>query len=112
MKILLTGGSGFIGRNLGAALAAKGHIVLTASRGNGFNFAHMLTENEWLPHLQGVDAVINSVGIIGECRDQRFDTLHTHAPVALFRACRLAGVRRLVQISALGADETAFSPTT
>jgi uncharacterized protein YbjT (DUF2867 family) len=53
--------------------------------------------------------VINSVGIIGECGSQRFDVLHTHAPAALFRACEQLAVRRVLQISALGADESAFS---
>ena len=53
--------------------------------------------------------MINSVGIICEKGLQRFDTLHTLAPSALFRACARAGVRRVLQISALGADETAFS---
>lgn len=110
MRILLTGASGFVGRNLNAALAAAGHEVVAASRGNGIDFRRMLTEIDWLPHLEGVDAVINSVGIIGESGTQRFDVLHTQAPAALFRACLRAGIRRVLQISALGADETAFSP--
>lgn len=110
MKILLTGASGFIGRNLSVALAAAGHEVITASRNAGIDFRQMLTVGDWLPHLSGIDAVINSVGIIGECGSQRFDVLHTHAPAALFRACEQVGVRRVLQISALGADESAFSP--
>src|SRR5690606_24044460 len=47
--------------------------------------------------------------IIGEHSSQRFTVLQTQAPSALFRACAQAGVRRVLQISALGADETAFS---
>lgn len=110
MRILLTGASGFIGRNLNPALAAAGHEVIAASRSSGIDFRQMLTADDWLPHLVGTDAVINSVGIIGECGSQRFDVLHTHAPAALFRACEHAGVHRVLQISALGADDTAFSP--
>lgn len=110
MKILLTGASGFIGRNLNAALIAAGHEVIAASRSTGVDFRQMLTVDDWLPHLSGIDAVINSVGIIGECGSQRFDVLHTHAPAALFQACEQACVRRVLQISALGADASAFSP--
>jgi uncharacterized protein YbjT (DUF2867 family) len=110
MRILLTGASGFIGRNLDAALATAGHEVIAGSHGNGIDFRQMLTEADWLPHLEGIDAVINSVGIIGESGTQHFDVLHTLAPTALFHACVRAGVRRVLQISALGADETAFSP--
>lgn len=109
MKILLTGASGFLGRNLCAALGSAGHEIVPASRSTGIDFRKMLAADDWEPHLSGIDAVINSVGIIGECGSQRFDLLHTHAPVALFRACERAGVHRVVQISALGADASAFS---
>jgi len=109
MNILLTGASGFIGRNVAAALAAAGHRVRPASRANGVDFACLRAANDWRPLLAGIDAVINSVGIIGENRRQRFAALHTQAPQALFMACAQAGVRRVVQISALGADATAFS---
>jgi uncharacterized protein YbjT (DUF2867 family) len=70
---------------------------------------HMTNPADWLPYLRGIDAVINSVGIIGETRQQRFAELHRKAPIALFQACAEAGIRRVIQISALGADETAFS---
>lgn len=109
MNILLTGATGFIGRNIAVALAAAGHRVTPLSRQHGFDFAAMTTPAHWLPQLKGIDAVINCVGIIGETGSQRFEPLHTLAPSALFRACEQAGVRRVLQISALGADETAFS---
>jgi len=109
VNILLTGANGFIGRNITSALAAAGHQVVPASRSSGIDFSRMRTPADWLPHLERVDAVINSVGIIGESGRQRFRPLHTLAPSALFRACAEAGVRRVLQISALGADETAFS---
>ncbi|WP_124949171.1 NAD-dependent epimerase/dehydratase family protein [Sulfuriferula thiophila] len=110
MKILLTGASGFIGKHIGLALTPAGHEVVPVARAYGLDFSSMLTPTDWLPHLQGVDAVINCVGIIAETREQRFVTLHTAAPIALFHACVQAGVSRVVQISALGADEHAFTP--
>lgn len=109
MNILLAGANGFIGRNIARALVAAGHQVVPASRSSGIHFARMHTPADWLPYLEGVDAVINSVGIIAENGNQRFESLHSLAPSALFRACAEAGVRRVLQISALGADETAFS---
>ena len=109
MNILLTGASGFVGRNIGATLSAAGHRVTPISRRHGMDVGRMLTPEHWLPHLGGMDAVINCVGIIGEHGRQRFTPLHTTAPVALFRACAGRGIRRVVQISALGTDQAAFS---
>ncbi len=109
MNILLTGGTGFIGRNLTAALNASGHRIIQVSRRHGIDFTCMQTTANWLPYLENIDAVVNCVGIIGESSSQQFAPLHSYAPIALFQACKQAGVRRVIQISALGADETAFS---
>ena len=109
MNILLTGASGFLGRNIAAALLGAGHTVVPVSRRSGIDFRRMRTPQDWLALLDGVDAVVNAVGIIGETRGQSFALLHTQAPMALFDACLQAGVRRVVQISALGADASAGS---
>jgi uncharacterized protein YbjT (DUF2867 family) len=58
--------------------------------------------------LTGVDAVINTVGILREGRGRRF-AIHDQVPRALFAACPEAGVRRAIQVSALGADASAAS---
>lgn len=110
MKILVTGASGFIGGNLVRALTAAGHVVNGLSRSTGANFSALRQVEDWLPYLQGVDAVINAVGIIGQTRSQRFEVVHTQAPQALFQACAKMGIKRVVQISALGADEHAAVP--
>lgn len=63
----------------------------------------------WLPRLHSVDVVINCVGIIREQGQHTFTNLHTKSPCALFKACEFAHVKKVIQVSALGADETAFS---
>lgn len=116
MRILITGASGFIGEALVAAFARRGHTVVTCTHrrevgGQSIAVDYMrdLDEADWLPRLAGVDAVINAVGILRESPHARFDELHHLAPAALFRACRTAGIKRVIQISALGADEEASS---
>lgn len=118
MRILLTGASGFIGSALLDALHRHGHEVVCASRSRPnsphagwvrIDFSQATDPFAWRPHLQGVDAVINAVGILRENGIQTFDALHTRAPIALFDACVQAGVRQVVQVSALGADEQARS---
>lgn len=110
MKILLTGASGFIGRHIGSVLTAAGHEVVAGSRSAGMDFNQLTRPADWQAYLQGVDVVINSVGIITERPGQSFSTLHYQAPVALFRACVEVGVKRVIHISALGADERAITP--
>ncbi len=110
MKILLAGASGFIGRHLEHALEAANHKIAPADRRHGIDYNHMLEVDDWLPHVRDIDVVINCVGIIAELSGQTFTNLHQLAPVALFRACAQVGIERVVQISALGADEQAFTP--
>jgi len=109
MKTLIVGASGFIGRHLQRALLDGGHPVVPLSRRHGVDVGRLTQAAAWRPFVDGVDAVVNAVGIIGETRMQSFRRLHTDAPVALFEACAEAGVPRVVQISALGADAQAFS---
>lgn len=68
------------------------------------DFGQAVAIEDWLPHLNGIDAVINAAGIIRETPAQPFGRIHTDAPLALFRASERAGVGRVIQISAVGAD--------
>jgi uncharacterized protein YbjT (DUF2867 family) len=105
LRILILGASGFIGSHAAAALRAAGHEAVSGK----VDFTRALRPEDWLSALRGIDAVLNAAGIIRERGARTFDTLHYTAPRALFDACRIAGVRRVVQISALGADESARS---
>jgi hypothetical protein len=73
------------------------------------DYARDIDPDAWRGRLTGVDAVINTVGILREGRGRRFDANHHQVPRALFAACREAGVRRVIQVSALGADAGAAS---
>jgi uncharacterized protein YbjT (DUF2867 family) len=122
MRILLTGASGFIGCRLAQSLRATGEQVVCAMRSSPqgelarhcaqwlpVDFTRDVDPDTWVPRLAGIDVVINAAGILRERPDSTFESIHVRAPVALFRACVSAGVRRVIQISALGADEQAAS---
>ncbi|MEJ5031372.1 NAD-dependent epimerase/dehydratase family protein [Comamonas sp. MYb69] len=107
--VLLCGGQGFIGQALARQLRAQGLRVIAASRRSQppLQFGKIQQPADWLPHLQGVDMVINAVGSL---RDQpgpdgaSLEALHQTSPQALFEACAQAGVRRVMQLSALGVE--------
>jgi uncharacterized protein YbjT (DUF2867 family) len=110
MNILICGADGFIGRHLAQSLTAAGHRVMRGVRrprlaGDvAMDFARDTDAAVWLDRLADIDVVINAVGILIETPAQAFAALHERAPQALFDACVMAGVDRVVQISALGAD--------
>jgi len=60
-----------------------------------------LASDDWLPLLDGCDAVVNCVGILRERGRETYDAVHVQAPDALARACATRGLR-LVHVSALG----------
>ena len=117
MNILITGASGFIGRNLIESLIKSNHSITACINKSELSFdikiyktdfAQMLKITDWLPLLIGIDVVINCVGIIAENRKHSFDVIHHLAPLALFKACEKTHVKRIIQISALGADDSAL----
>ena len=113
MHILLTGSTGFIGHTLKAALERAGHTVRggVSPRNKSprpdqvpMDFANDTTASVWLPRLQGIDAVVNAVGVLRDTPARPIDAVHRDTPIALYDACAQAGVQRVVQISALGID--------
>lgn len=122
MHVLLTGAHGFIGRAIHHALCTAGHTVRLGvsprhaqTTGDQVltDFALDTTAAAWLPRLKGIDAVVNAVGVLRDSTRRPIDAVHRATPMALFDACAQAGVRRVVQISALGIEgnDTRYATT-
>lgn len=121
MKVFLAGASGFVGGHLLRRLSDAGHEVVAFARpgpiadrleaerlpGCRVLRGDVRSPESWRPHLAGCDGVVNAVGIIRETRPGDFEALHERFAIDLFDAAIAAGARRLVQISALGADDGA-----
>lgn len=118
------GGSGFIGRYVVKRLAAAGHIVRVAGRDTERAKDLMVTgrvgqvvplyvslANEATVHraVEGADLVVNLVGILAERHPGDFQRVQADGPGRIAVAAASAGVRRLVHVSAIGAD--AASPS-
>jgi NADH dehydrogenase len=113
LRVLATGGTGFVGTHLVNALLRRGHSVAVLARHpdrarNRYNrpvekvrgdVLHPLT---LAAALTGRDAVIHLVGIIHEKGEQTFDRMHRVAVENVTAAAREAGVRRLLHMSAMG----------
>lgn len=114
-KVLVLGGSGFVGTQVCAQLAAQGWQVTVPSR-NRSNAQHL----QALPRLtllqtdvhdeaalasavMGQDAVVNLVAILHGTQ-AAFNEVHVKLPQKLARTCLAARVRQLVHVSALGVD--------
>ncbi len=131
-NILVVGGSGFVGRHLVAALATRGaRVAVPARRRERAKHLFLLPTVEVIEAdvnqpgvlarlAAGRDVVINLAGVLHSRRgrsDERgpndygpdFARVHVELAQAVVRACRAGGVKRLLHMSALGADAQAPS---
>ncbi|PKM98714.1 MAG: complex I NDUFA9 subunit family protein [Elusimicrobia bacterium HGW-Elusimicrobia-3] len=110
MRILLTGATGFVGGHVAAALAA-GNRVLAPARGAGGSLPPGVERLPFSEDLAGLvaaqrpDAVVNLLGIISG----DFDLVHVEYTRRLLAGAAAAGVKKFVQMSALGASESSPS---
>ncbi len=101
MKILIIGATGFIGKYIYQGLKDTGYEVEASTR-NFIDFTTLQHDNQLVNKLQSFDMVVNAVGIIAEIKTATFEQMHTFAPIVLFDACKEAGVKKVIHISALG----------
>ena len=126
MKIFLTGATGFIGGHILRTLSAQGYEVTCLVRppslrpttarqrleelpGVRVVEGEWTRPESWLASVAGNEIEMNAVGIIRESHRASFAQVHTTSPIALFEAAAKTGASKIVQISALGADELAHS---
>lgn len=117
----ILGGSGFVGQHLIQRLGQAGYQCLIPTRR-----AHRHRELKLLPNAQvrevasldeatfaacfeGVDCVVNLIGILNEAGTSTFQSLHVDLVARVMAAAHTAGVPRLLHMSALAADAKAGS---
>ena len=113
------GASGFLGRYAVGALAREEWRILGASRRpdlaghlqpiGDVGQIHAVQANVRYPDsvrrvVEAAEIVINLVGIRMNARAQTFESIHVGGAAAVARAAREAGAKRLVHVSALGAQ--------
>jgi NADH dehydrogenase len=122
-RILIVGGSGFLGRHVVARLSAQNRRVIVPTRRRE-RARHLVllptvevvqtaisTDQELDALVSRSDAVVNLVGLLhsrwGEPYGPDFAAAHVELPRRLAASCARTGVRRLVHVSALGVQEDA-----
>jgi len=109
VKVLVVGGSGFIGREVVRQLVAAGHRPRVLARGTrgAMPGVEAVTGSVLEPEgldaaCAGCEAVVYLAGIIAEVGDQTYERIHVDGTVHMLAAARAAGIRRWVHMSALG----------
>jgi NADH dehydrogenase len=117
MRILVVGGSGFIGTHLCRELKSRGHTVTALSRSPGDGglpkgvakaMGNVTAYDSMHQAFEGQDVAVNLVALSPLFKpsggDEMHDVIHRQGTENVVEACEEHGVSRLVQMSALGAD--------
>ncbi|WFU16071.1 SDR family oxidoreductase [Bradyrhizobium sp. CB3481] len=106
MKIAVIGATGLIGSAIVAHLSSRGHSVVAMSRSGAtrVDLSEATSPDFWLPHLAGVEAVVNCAGVLQDSPGVSTSMVHHHGVANLFAACEQLGIRRVIHFSAIGVD--------
>ncbi len=119
--ILVTGSSGFLGRNVVKALRTRGESVrclvrspsragIVTSYGVELAYGDILDPASLKDAMKGVDAIAHLVAIIREKGRSTFDLINRQGTANVVAAAREAGVRHVVHVSAIGVQENPAYP--
>lgn len=120
--VTIFGGSGFMGAQVARAMARRGWRVRIAVRKPALAYELRMAgdvgqiqltlcdindKDQVAAAMAGADVAINLVGILYETGGRKFDALHVAGAFNIAEAAADAGVKQLVQVSAIGADADA-----
>ncbi|GLQ99514.1 complex I NDUFA9 subunit family protein [Dyella mobilis] len=116
-RIVVLGGTGFVGSYLVPRLVADGHRLTLLSRnreshramavlpGVAIRSADIYDNDTLRRHLEGADAVINLIGILNPQGPHTFQRVYVDLAKRLIDACKATGTKRLHQMSSLKAGQ-------
>ncbi len=120
----ILGGGGFIGRYLVRNLTKKNFRCVITTR-KPFQKGYLKTQatpgsiellnwdlknfSQLKESIENSDVVINLIGILYETRKQKFYNIHTTIPETISKICSKTNVKKLIHVSAIGANENSKS---
>jgi uncharacterized protein YbjT (DUF2867 family) len=125
VHVFLTGATGFVGGHVLKRLLREGHTVTVLVRDPSSTSAKALVPSSAgqlklvqgdvidggsvAQGVRGCDSVIHLVGIISEFGGATFEQVHVRGTQNVVNAAKQAGIRRFVQMSAIGARPNGVS---
>ena len=121
MKVMVTGGTGFLGTALVQALKSSGHEVILTTRKQEnpeqgiYNLGDISANTNWLNLLQGCDTVIHTAGRAHILNDDAQDALaefrrvNHDATMKLATDAATSGVKHFIFVSSIGVNGNATS---
>jgi len=119
VQVTVIGGSGFLGHQVVRRLAEEGYRIRATSRkpahalslkplGNVGQIAvvraDIRNEVELAAAIDKAEIVVNLVGILRPSGGRSFEAMHVEGAATVAKLAAKAGVRRLIHVSAIGAD--------
>ena len=110
-KVVVFGGSGFVGSYACKALLKAGYDVVAVSRASSKPDAipkqasfktSDYNKKDLATILDGAYAVVNTIGILYETRQQKFSDLHIRLPKRIAKTAIKVGVQKFIHVSSLG----------
>ena len=105
MRVAITGGTGFVGRNLAKRFDPPDVVSISRRTGIDVNDVDALAKA-----LGGCEVVAHCAGINREIGDQTYDRVHVEGTATVIEAAKRAGVRKIVMLSFLRARAACGSP--
>lgn len=122
MKVFVTGGSGFVGKNIVAKLVERGYeaVILVRDKDSvkklgsyaeklNYVYGNIQDINSLERGMSGCRAVIHLVGIIREVGANTFESVHYQGTKNVVEAAKSSRVERLIHMSAEGTSSAAKS---
>ncbi|MGA2873176.1 MAG: NAD-dependent epimerase/dehydratase family protein [Candidatus Dormibacteria bacterium] len=113
MRVAVVGGTGLVGSHLLPSLLSAGHEIRVVGRGERSatlppgllpTFGDVVSGEGLDQAFQSADAVVNLAAVIRPRGYQTFEAVNARGTANVVAAAARAGVRRMVQFSAIGAD--------
>lgn len=117
---MVIGAYGLIGSTIASRLASEGYQVIGVGRSLDGERRRMpkiqwlqgdlgkdVNPEIWQQRLEGVTAVVHAAGLLQDGAGDDVRAVQVDGTAALYEACERAGIRRVIHISAIGADAQA-----